>query len=53
MVCSARLRISSKDKGEAPEILAFSNFKHTLNKGPITDKVPITDKEPITDRALF
>ena len=36
MVCATRLRIMSRDKGEASD-LSFSNFKHTLDKGPITE----------------
>ena len=37
MVCSRRLRTSSRDKGGASDFLAFSNFNHTLDKGPITE----------------
>ena len=37
MICATRLRILSRDKGEASD-LSFSNFKHTLDKGPITER---------------
>ena len=39
MVCSRRLRILSRDKGGVSDFLAFSNFNHTLDKGPITERV--------------
>ena len=38
MVCSRGLRILSTDKGRAPDLLAFSNFNHTLDKGAITER---------------
>ena len=39
MVCSRRLRISSRDKGGASDVFAFSNFNHTFDKIPITERV--------------
>ena len=39
MAFSRRLRISSRDKGGASDFLAFSNFNHTLDKGPTTERV--------------
>ena len=39
MVCFRRLRILSRDKRGASDFLAFSNFNHTLDKGPITERV--------------
>ena len=32
------LRVLSGDKGGASDFLAFSNFNHTLDKGPITER---------------
>ena len=39
MACSRRLRISSRDIAGASGFLAFSNFNHTLDNGPITKRV--------------
>ena len=38
IVCSRRLKILSRDKGGASDFLAFSNFNHTLDRGPITGR---------------
>ena len=39
MVWSRRLGISSRDKGEVSDFLAFSNYNHTLDKGAITKRI--------------